>query len=67
MTNVQKVMLKHGKITQADIDAKEAKTKALDDAIALYIKDKAKMTKAEIAAVMDTICSNKTVAKAKAK
>jgi len=67
MTNVEKVMFRHGKIKQEDIDTKAAKSKAVDDAIALYTKDKGKMTKAEIAAVMDTIVANKDALKKAAK
>ena len=65
MTNVEKVMLKHGKVTQADIDAKNAKEKAIDDAIAAYTAGKNTMTKAQISACLDTIVANKAVAKAK--
>jgi len=44
-------MLEKGKVTNAQID----KIKAKDSAKALYLKDKAKMTKAEMQAAMDTL------------
>lgn len=66
MTNVQKVQLKYGKIKQADIDAMEAKAKAVDDALAAYTAGKATMTKTQIAACLDAIVANKTALKTKA-
>jgi len=65
MTNVERVMLKHGKITTAEIDAKATKEKAIDDAIATYTAGKNTMTKAQISACLDTIVANKTAVKAK--
>jgi len=54
MTNVEKVLLKHGKITQADVDKKEKtksdKVKAVDAVKADKGKDKAKLTKTELIA-----------------
>jgi hypothetical protein len=59
-------MVGRKRITQEQADAIKNKEKALDDAIELYTKNKSKMTKAEITAVLDTIVANKAVAKAKA-
>jgi len=54
MTNVQKVLLKHGKITQADVDKKEKtksdKVKAVNAVKADKGKDKSKLSKAELIA-----------------
>jgi len=44
-------MLEKGKVTQAQIDGIKAK----DEAIALYAKDGAKMTKEQIKAVLDKV------------
>jgi len=66
MTKFIERMMRDGKTTQAKVDAKAAKDKAIDDALAAYTAGKATMTKAQIAACMDVIVANKTaVAKAK--
>lgn len=44
-------MLEKGKITQSQVD----KVKAKDTAKEKYLKDKSKMTKAEMQEVMDTL------------
>ena len=44
-------MIEKGKVTQKQVD----KVKAKDSAKELYKKDKAKMTKAEIQGVLDTL------------
>jgi hypothetical protein len=44
-------MLEKGKVTQVQID----KIKAKDAAKALYKKDKAKMTKADMQAILETL------------
>jgi len=59
-------MVGRKRITQEQADAIKNKEKALDDAIELYTKNKSKMTKAELAAVIDTIVANKEDKKAKA-
>ena len=46
-------MLEKGKVTQVQIDGIKAK----DEAIALYVKDGAKMTKEQIKAVLDKVLS----------
>ena len=59
MTNVDKVMLKYGKVTQAEIDANVAKEKTISDALAAYTAGKTTMTKAQISACMDAIVAAK--------
>ena len=59
MTNVDKVMLKYGKKTQADIDVKEQKliekTAKVDAVKADKGKDKTKLTKAALIAKIEEL------------
>jgi len=49
-------MVAKGKVTQVQADKFIAKEKAIEEAKAKYIKDKSKLTKAEIQVLFDVVC-----------